>query len=52
MIISFYDKFILTLQELFEIPNLKHQITGLLFGILVIGICLLFAICYLGFPLT
>ncbi len=26
--------------------------TGLLFGILVIGICLLFGICYLEFPLT
>jgi hypothetical protein len=26
--------------------------TGLLFGILVIGICLSFGICYLEFPLT
>ncbi len=26
--------------------------TGLLFGILVIGICLSFEICYLEFPLT
>ena len=26
MTLLYYNKFILTLQELFEIPNLKHQI--------------------------
>jgi hypothetical protein len=30
----------------------SRSYTGLLFGILVIGICLSFEICYLEFPLT
>jgi len=28
MTLTYCDKFILTLQQLFEIPNLKHQITN------------------------
>jgi len=28
MTLSYCNEFILTLQELFEIPNLKHQITN------------------------
>ncbi len=43
-------------KELSKMPNDLNEPyvftgTGLLFGILVIGICLSFGICYLEFPL-